>query len=163
MTGAAGEVCPDEAGPVVLRAEADVAADGKVPERAGERLAVADGWTDAELAGDRPTAKAQRFLNRASGRGCDNEPGQAIRGRRAGQGGPPVAPYADDRGRTRREGPEEARFLYRRSKAAAHGLRGRVANGINTVHLVYVGEETGHALVRLVARLNRTILSPARH
>jgi hypothetical protein len=33
-----------------------------------------------------------------------------------------------------------------RGQAAVHGCAGRVANGINTVHLSYVREKTGHAL-----------------
>ena len=74
--------------------------------------------------------------------------GPAVRGGRAGRGGPPVG---------RRRGWRSGRSTRpaRRSRATSTagvkrqymGCAGRVANGINTVHLSYVREKTGHALV----------------
>jgi hypothetical protein len=63
--GAAGEVCPAGAGPVVLRPDADVAAGRKDVNALVSDLPSRNGWTVAEHAGDRSPAKVQRLLNRA--------------------------------------------------------------------------------------------------
>ena len=106
-----------------------------------------NGWSVAEHAGDRSPSKAQRLLNRASwderaamslvrkyaAAGLDEAARRSRRGR--------MAVGALDETGQEKQGSSTAGV-----KRQYMGCAGRVANGINTVHLSYVREKTGHAL-----------------
>jgi len=108
-----------------------------------------NGWTIAEHAGDLSPDRTQRLLNRASwdtlaamsgvrrfaAAGLDEA---ARRGRR--RSGMTVGALDE----TGQEKQGEATAGVKRQYM---GCAGRVANGINTVHLSYVREGTGHALI----------------
>ena len=108
-----------------------------------------NGWSIARHAGDRTPDKTQRLLNHASWdtlaamsavrrfavTGLD---GAARRNRR--QGGMRIGAL-DETGQEK-QGRSTAGV-----KRQYLGCAGRVANGINTVHLSYVREKTGHALI----------------
>jgi SRSO17 transposase len=106
-----------------------------------------NGWTIGEQGGDRSPAKAQRLLNRAS---WDEESAMSQVRRYAAAG----LDAAARRSRRRRmtvgaldeTGQEKQGSLTAGVKRQYMGCAGRVANGINTVHLAYVREKTGHAL-----------------
>jgi hypothetical protein len=106
-----------------------------------------NGWSVAEQAGDLSPARAQRLLNRAS---WDEAKAMSL-----------VRVYAaaglDDAARRSRRrrmtvaaldetGQEKQGSAAAGVKRQYMGCAGRVANGINTVHLSYVREKTGHAL-----------------
>jgi len=107
-----------------------------------------NGWSIARHAGDRTPDKTQRLLNHASWdtpaamsvvrrfavAGLD---GAARRNRRAGR----LRVGALDETGQEKQGSSTAGV-----KRQYLGCAGRVANGINTVHLSYVREGTGHAL-----------------
>jgi SRSO17 transposase len=107
-----------------------------------------NGWSVAEQAGDRSPARAQRLLNRASwdeaaamrevrryaAAGLDAAAGRSRRRR--------MAVGALDETGQEKQGSSTAGV-----KRQYMGCAGRVANGINTVHLSYVREKTGHALI----------------
>jgi SRSO17 transposase len=108
-----------------------------------------NGWTLAERAGDRTLDRMQRLLSRAvwdaaaamtvvrrfAVTGLDEAAGKA--GRRCG-----LAVGALDE-----TGQVKAGDLTAGVKRQYLGCVGKVANGINTVHLAYVREGTGHALI----------------
>jgi SRSO17 transposase len=108
-----------------------------------------NGWAIARHAGDRTPDRTQRLLNHASwdtlaamsavrrfaAAGLD---GAARRNRRAG--GMAVG-VLDETGQ------EKAGSATAGVKRQYLGCAGRVANGINTVHLSYVRQGTGHALI----------------
>jgi SRSO17 transposase len=108
-----------------------------------------NGWTIAEHAGDRSPDRTQRLLNRASwdalaamsevrrfaAAGLEEA---ARRGRR--KGGMTVGALDET-------GQEKAGEATAGVKRQYMGCAGRVANGINTVHLALVRERTGHALI----------------
>jgi SRSO17 transposase len=108
-----------------------------------------NGWSIARHAGDATPDKTQRLLNHASWdtlaamsavrrfavAGLD---GAARRNRR--QGGMRVGALDET-------GQEKAGSSTAGVKRQYLGCAGRVANGINTVHLSYVREGTGHALI----------------
>jgi len=108
-----------------------------------------NGWSIARHCGDRTPDKTQRLLNHASwdtlaamsavrvfaAAGLD---GAARRNRRAGG----MAVGALDETGQEKQGTATAGV-----KRQYLGCAGRVANGINTVHLSYVREGTGHALI----------------
>jgi SRSO17 transposase len=106
-----------------------------------------NGWSVAEHAGDASPAKAQRLLNRAS---WDEAEAMSLVRRYA------VAGLDAAAGRSRRKrmtvgaldetGQEKQGGATAGVKRQYMGCAGRVANGINTVHLAYVREKTGHAL-----------------
>jgi SRSO17 transposase len=106
-----------------------------------------NGWTIAEQAGDRSSAKTQRLLNRAS---WDEEAAMSEVRCYAAAGLDTAA------GRSRRRrmtvgaldetGQQKQGTATSGVKGQYMGCAGRVANGINTVHLSYVREKTGHAL-----------------
>jgi SRSO17 transposase len=106
-----------------------------------------NGWTIGEQAGDRSPAKSQRLLNRAS---WDEESAMSQVRRYAAAG----LDAAACRSRRRRmtvgaldeTGQEKQGSASSGVKRQYMGCAGRVANGINTVHLSYVREKTGHAL-----------------
>ena len=104
-----------------------------------------NGWTIAQHAGDRTPDRTQRLLNRAA---WDTfaAMSQVRRFAAAGldeaaQRGCLVAGAIDETGQEK-QGEATAGV-----KRQYMGCAGRVANGINTVHLSYVREKTGHALV----------------
>jgi SRSO17 transposase len=112
----------------------------QIPER--------NGWTVAEHAGDRTPDRTQRLLNRAT---WDTFAAMseirrfAVAGldeaaRRSGQQGGLAIGALDETGHAK-QGEATAGV-----KRQYMGCAGRVANGINTVHLSYVREKTGHAL-----------------
>jgi SRSO17 transposase len=108
-----------------------------------------NGWSIARFCGDRSPDKTQRLLNHASWdtlgamsvvrrlavAGLD---GAARRNRR--QGGMRVGALDET-------GQEKHGTATAGVKRQYMGCAGRVANGINTVHLAYVREGTGHALI----------------
>jgi SRSO17 transposase len=108
-----------------------------------------NGWTIARHAGDRSPDRTQRLLNRASWdtmaamstvrrfavSGLDQAAARR-RGRR------PLAVGALDE-----TGQEKAGAATAGVKRQHMGCAGGVENGINTVHLSYVRQDTGHALI----------------
>ena len=106
-----------------------------------------NGWTIAELSGDRSPAKAQRLLNRASW----DEAAAMSQVRRYAAAGLDAAARRSRRrrmtvGALDETGQEKQGSSTAGVKRQYMGCAGRVANGINTVHLSYVREKTGHAL-----------------
>jgi SRSO17 transposase len=108
-----------------------------------------NGWSIAEYAGDRSPDCVQRLLNRAS---WDQMAAMSQVRRHA------VAGLEEAARRGRRKagmtvgaldetGQEKQGSCTAGVKRQYMGCAGRVANGINTVHLSYVREKTGHALI----------------
>jgi SRSO17 transposase len=120
---------------------------GKYINALASDLPSRNGWTIGEQAGDRSPAKVQRLLNRAS---WDEEAAMSQVRRYAAAG----LDAAARRSRRRRmtvgaldeTGQEKQGSSTSGVKRQYMGCAGRVANGINTVHLSYVREKTGHAL-----------------
>jgi DDE superfamily endonuclease len=122
---------------------------GKYTAAVMSELPERNGWSIARHAGDRTPDKTQRLLNhavwdtfaamRAVGRFAVAGLEQAARrgGRRRGL----VIGAIDETGQ------EKAGDATAGVKRQYLGCAGRVANGINTVHLSYVREGTGHALI----------------
>jgi SRSO17 transposase len=110
-------------------------------------LASANGWSVAEQAGDRSPDSSQRLLSRAS---WDEDAAMSQVRKYAAAG----LDTAARRSRRRRmtvgaldeTGQEKQGSSTAGVKRQYMGCAGRVANGINTVHLSYVREKTGHAL-----------------
>ncbi|HEY7359589.1 MAG TPA: transposase, partial [Streptosporangiaceae bacterium] len=107
-----------------------------------------NGWTIAEHAGDRAPDKTQRLLNRAV---WDTFAAMAVvrrfavagldeAARRSGRRGLAVG-AVDETGQVK-QGEHTAGV-----KRHYLGCAGKVANGITTVHLAYVRERAGHALI----------------
>ena len=121
---------------------------GKYAAAVMSELPERNGWSIARHAGDRTPDKTQRLLNHAS---WDTFAAMAVVRRFAVAG----LELAARRGRRRRglvvgavdETGQEKAAGHRGSEKAVPGVRGRVANGISTVHLSYVREKTGHALI----------------
>ena len=106
-----------------------------------------NGWTVAELAGDRSPARAQRLLNRASW----DEQAAMSQVRRYAAAGLDAAARRSRRKRMTVGALDETGQAKQGSSTSGvkrqyMGCAGRVANGINTVHLSYVREKAGHAL-----------------
>ncbi len=107
-----------------------------------------NGWTIAQHAGDRSPDRTQRLLNRAAWdafAAMSEIRRFAVAGleeaaRRGGRRGGLVIGAIDETGQ------EKAGEATAGVKRQYLGCAGRVANGINTVHLSYVREKTGHAL-----------------
>ena len=122
---------------------------GKYTAAVMSELPERNGWSIARHAGDRTPDKTQRLLNHAS---WDTFAAMAVVRRFAVAG----LEQAARRGRRRRglvvgaideTGQEKAGEATAGVKRQYLGCVGRVANGINTVHLSYVREKTGHALI----------------
>jgi DDE superfamily endonuclease len=121
---------------------------GKYVSALASELPRRNGWTIAQRAGDRTPDRTQRLLNRASwdtfaamsqvrrfaAAGLDEA------ARRSGRRGGLVVGAIDETGQ------EKAGEATAGVKRQYLGCAGKVANGINTVHLAYVREKTGHAL-----------------
>ena len=106
-----------------------------------------NGWTIAEHAGDRTPDRTQRLLNRASW----DTLGAMSQVRRFAVAGLEEAARRRRRGglvigAIDETGQEKAGEATAGVKRQYMGCAGRVANGINTVHLSYVREKAGHAL-----------------
>jgi SRSO17 transposase len=107
-----------------------------------------NGWSVAEHAGDRTPDRSQRLLSRAS---WDEAVAMSQVRKYAAAG----LDEAARRSRRRRmtvgaldeTGQEKQGTGTAGVKRQYMGCAGRVANGINTVHLAYVREKTGHALI----------------
>ena len=106
-----------------------------------------NGWSAAEHAGDRSPDRSQRLLNRAS---WDERAAMSLVRKYAAAG-------LDDAARRSRRRRMTAGVLdetgHEKQGSSTAGVKrqymdcaGRVANGVNTVHLSYVREKTGHAL-----------------
>src|SRR5258707_2521154 len=112
-------------------------------------LARRNGWTIAEQAGDRSPDKTQRLVNRAVW-----DTWGAMGGvRRFAVAGLDEAAARSGRRRALVIGALDETGQCKSGQATAGvkrqylGCAGKVANGINTVHLSYVREKTGHALI----------------
>jgi SRSO17 transposase len=107
-----------------------------------------NGWTIAQHAGDRTPDRTQRLLNRAAWdtfAAMSQVRRFAVAGleeaaRRNGRRGGMVIGALDETGQ------EKQGEMTAGVKRQYMGCAGRVANGINTVHLSCVREKTGHAL-----------------
>ena len=123
-------------------------AAGKYISAVSGGLARRNGWTLAEYAGDRSPGRTQRLLNRAA---WDPFAAMGVVSRF------PVAGLEEAARRSRRRGlvigtlDETGQEKAGSSTAGVQrqylGCAGKVANGINTVHLAYVHEHAGHALI----------------
>jgi SRSO17 transposase len=132
----------------VFRADADLAARGRYLSALVSQIPKRNGWTIAEHVGHRTPDRTQRLLNRAvwDTVGAMSQVrrfvvaglGQAAsRKRRRGL----VVGALDETGQAK------AGTATCGVKRQYMGCAGRVANGFNTVHLSYVRERTGHALI----------------
>jgi DDE superfamily endonuclease len=122
--------------------------EGKYVNALASELPSRNGWSVAEYAGDRTPDRTQRLLNRASWdemaamrlvrkhvvAGLDSA------ARRCGRKLMAVGPLDET-------GQEKLGTYTAGVKRQYMGCTGRIANGINTVHLSYVREKTGHALI----------------
>jgi hypothetical protein len=107
-----------------------------------------NGWTIAEHAGDRTPDKTQRLLNRAA---WDTAAAMGVVRRFAVAGLDEAACRAGRRGLAVGAVDETGQVKQgdRTAGVKRHylGCAGKVANGITTVHLAYVREQAGHALI----------------
>jgi SRSO17 transposase len=112
-------------------------------------LARRNGWTIAEYAGDRSPDRTQRLLNRAC---WDTFAAMAVVSRFVVAGLDEAARRAGRRrglavGAIDETGQQKQGATTAGVKRHYLGCAGKVANGITTVHLSYVREETGHGLI----------------
>jgi SRSO17 transposase len=112
-------------------------------------LAERNGWSIARHAGDKTPDKTQRLLNHASWDTCA---AMGVVRRFAAAGLDQAARRGKRRsglviGAIDETGQEKAGEATAGVKRQYLGCAGRVANGINTVHLSYVRDKTGHALI----------------
>jgi SRSO17 transposase len=121
---------------------------GKYVSALASELPRVNGWSVARQGGDRTPDRAQRLLNHAS---WDTFAAMSVVRRfavtgleaaaRRGQRGGMVIGAIDETGQ------EKAGEATAGVKRQYLGCAGRVANGINMVHLSYVREKAGHALI----------------
>jgi SRSO17 transposase len=121
---------------------------GKYVSALASDLPVRNGWSVAEHAGDRTPDRSQRLLNRA----CWDEAAVMSQVRKYAAAGLDEAARRPRRQRMTvaaldETGQEKQGAGTAGVKRQYMGCAGRVANGINTVHLSYVREKTGHALI----------------
>jgi SRSO17 transposase len=121
---------------------------GKYVSALASDLPSRNGWSVAEHAGDRTPDRSQRLLNRASW----DEAAAMSQVRRYAAAGLDEAARRPRRrrmavGALDETGQEKQGAGTAGVKRQYMGCAGRVANGINTVHLSYVRERTGHALI----------------
>jgi len=122
---------------------------GKYATAVMSELPERNGWSIARHAGDRTPDKTQRLLNHAS---WDTFAAMAVVRRFAVAGLEEAARRGGRRrglviGAIDETGQEKAGEATCGVKRQYLGCAGRVANGINTVHLSYVRDKTGHALI----------------
>ena len=121
---------------------------GKYVSALASDLPSRNGWSVAEHAGDRTPDRSQRLLNRAS---WDEAAAMSQVRRYAAAGLDDAARRSRRRrmavGALDETGQEKHGSATAGVKRQYMGCAGRVANGINTVHLSYVREKTGHALI----------------
>jgi SRSO17 transposase len=134
--------------PCFVRAEPWLQA-GKYLSALAGGLPKRNGWTIAEHAGDRAPDRTQRLLNRAA---WDTFAAMAVVRRFAVAGLEEAACRGGRRdglviGALDETGQEKAGGVTAGVQRQYLGCAGKVANGINTVHLAYVREHTGHALI----------------
>jgi SRSO17 transposase len=120
---------------------------GKYVSALASDLPSRNGWSVAEQAGDRSPARTQRLLSRASW----DEAAAMSQVRKYAVAGLDTAARRSRRrrmtvGALDETGQEKQGSATAGVKRQYMGCAGRVANGINTVHLSYVREKTGHAL-----------------
>ena len=116
-----------------------------------------NGWSIARHAGDKTPDKTQRLLNHAS---WDTFAAMGVVRRFAAAGLEEAARRGKRRGglvigAIDETGQEKAGEATAGVKRQYLGCAGQVANGINTVHLAYVREKTGHALTGARQQLPR--------
>jgi SRSO17 transposase len=133
--------------PCFARTQTWLQAGKYVSALAGE-LPSRNGWSVAEHAGDRTPDRSQRLLNRASW----DEAAAMSQVRKYATAGLDEAARRSRRSRMAvgaldETGQEKQGTGTAGVKRQYMGCAGRVANGINTVHLSYVREKTGHALI----------------
>jgi SRSO17 transposase len=122
---------------------------GKYVAAVASGLARRNGWTIAEQAGDRSPQRTQRLLNRSV---WDTFAAMGVV-RRFAVAGLDEAARRGGRQRGLRVGVIDETSQVKQGTATAGvkrqylGCVGKVANGITTVHLSYVRERTGHALI----------------
>ena len=121
---------------------------GKYVSALASDLPSRNGWSVAEHAGDRTPDRSQRLLNRA----CWDEAAVMSQVRKYAAAGLDEAARRPRRQRMTVAALDETGQEKQGSSTAGvkrqyMGCAGRVANGINTVHLSYVREKTGHALI----------------
>jgi SRSO17 transposase len=121
---------------------------GKYVSALASDLPSRNGWSVAEHAGDRTPGKSQRLLSRA----CWDEAAAMSQVRKYAAAGLDDAARRPRRrrmtvGALDETGQEKQGTATSGVKRQYMGCAGRVANGINTVHLSYVREKTGHALI----------------
>jgi SRSO17 transposase len=121
---------------------------GKYMSALASDLPSRNGWSVAEYAGDRTPDRSQRLLNRA----CWDEAAVMSQVRRYAAAGLDEAARRPRRqrmtvGALDETGQEKQGAGTAGVKRQYMGCAGRVANGTSTVHLSYVREKTGHALV----------------
>jgi SRSO17 transposase len=121
---------------------------GKYVSALASDLPSRNGWSVAEHAGDRTPGRSQRLLNRA----CWDEAAAMSQVRKYAAAGLDDAARRPRRrrmavGALDETGQEKQGTATAGVKRQYMGCAGRVANGINTVHLSYVREKTGHALI----------------
>jgi SRSO17 transposase len=122
---------------------------GKYVSALVSELPKRNGWTIAQHAGDRTPDRTQRLLNRAA---WDTFAAMS-QVRRFAAAGLDAAARRDRRrgamviGALDETGQEKQGEATAGVKRQYMGCAGRVANGINTVHLSYVRAGTGHALI----------------
>jgi SRSO17 transposase len=121
---------------------------GKYVNALAGELPSRNGWSIAEHCGDRSPDCAQRLLNRASW----NDTAAMSQVRKHAVAGLDGAVRRCRRkrmavGALDETGQEKQGSCTAGVKRQYMGCAGRVANGINTVHLSYVREKTGHALI----------------
>ena len=122
---------------------------GKYVGAVASGVAKRNGWTIAEQVGDRAPDKTQRLLNRAV---WDTFAAMSVVRRFAVAGLDAAAARSGQRrglviGAVDETGQCKAGTATAGVRRQYLGCAGRVANGINTVHLSYVRERTGHALI----------------
>jgi SRSO17 transposase len=120
---------------------------GKYLNALASDLPSRNGWSVAEHAGDRAPDRAQRLLSRASW----DEAAAMSQVRKYAAAGLDAAARRSRRrrmavGALDETGQEKQGSSTAGVKRQYMGCAGRVANGINTVHLSYVREKTGHVL-----------------
>ena len=122
---------------------------GKYVAAVSSALPRRNGWTIAEHAGDRTPDRTQRLLSRAA---WDTSAAMGVV-RRFAVAGLDEAARRGGRRRGLRIGAIDETGQQKPGRATAGvkrhylGCAGKVANGISTVHLSYIRQDTGHALI----------------